>query len=214
MKFTGEFETHITVSLTHKLDEIDRLQQWCIDRQLKFLHILLDPVSDSIAACETRSQPMLTRRGYGDFDEQLDIANELSHALVAAGFPVVRIKLEAAPGNRDIPQSDLEAAAHHADRYFEHHVKLLLAPTANISELREVVSQHWAHLSQNVLHVRSDLWQERFVTQRCMRVGRSNARKQLQVLLDSIDSLGYNPIDIEAEFVVYDSNLALDRGWM
>jgi hypothetical protein len=50
VKFTGEFETHITVSLAHERDEIDRLQQWCIDRQLKFLHILLDPSPDSIAA--------------------------------------------------------------------------------------------------------------------------------------------------------------------
>jgi hypothetical protein len=213
MKFTGEFETHITVDIDG-LVEVDRLQQWCIDRQLKFLHILLDPASDSSVECKTRSQPMLTRRGHGDFDDELNIANDISRALVAVGFPVVRIKLEAAPGNQDIPQSDLEAGSHPAERYFEHHVKLLLAPTANIIELREVVSQYSAHLSQNVLHIRSDLWQERFVTQRCMRFGRSNAQKQLQILLDSIASLGYNPIDIEAEFVVYDSNLALDRGWI
>jgi hypothetical protein len=66
MKFIGEFETHISV----EIDDLDRLQRWCIDRDLKFLHIMLD-------RGEHQSQPMLTRRGRGDFDEQLKIANNL-----------------------------------------------------------------------------------------------------------------------------------------
>jgi hypothetical protein len=42
----------------------------------------------------------------------------------------------------------------------------------------------------------------------------SNAQARLQQLIEAIASLGFCPIDTESEFVVYDSNLALDRGWM
>jgi hypothetical protein len=207
MEFTGEFETHITVSLDNNLDRIDRLQQWCSDRDLKFLHILLDRGVST-------SQPMLTRRGRGDFAGEFKIANELSQALAAEGFSIVRIKIEAAPWNQGVPQLDAEAIAHHANRYFEHHVKLSIESTTDLLPLRELAQQHSAHLSRNALQTRSDVLQERFVTQRCMGVGRSKAKKQLQILVDSIESLGYHPIDIEAEFVVYDSNIELDIGWI
>ena len=207
MKFTGEFETHITVSLAHDRDEIDRLQQWCIDRDLKFLYILLD-------RGENRSQPMLTRRGRGNFADQLKIARNLSQILVAEGFDVVRIKIEATPWNHGVPSSDIEALAHHSTRYFEHHVKLSIASTTDLLPLTELTHRHSAHLSRNALPMRHDGCQERFVTQRCMNVGRIEAEQRLQILVVAIESLGYQPIDIISEFVVYDSNLALDRGWI
>jgi hypothetical protein len=207
MQFTGEFETHITVSLKNNIDGIEWLHGWCIDRNLKFLHILLDRGA-------SKSQPMLTRRGRGNFADELKIANNLSQELNAENFPVVRIKIEAAPWNQGVPQSDVEALAHPIDRYFEHHVKLLLESSTDILPLRELAKQHSAHLSLNALQIRLDGYQERFVTQRCMGVGRIEAKKQLQLLLDSIESCGYRSIDIEAEFVVYDSNLALDFGWI
>ncbi len=202
MAFKGAFETHITV----EFHQIDRLQQWCAARELQLLHILLDRGA-------TRSQPMLTRRGYGDLDGELKIANELAQALTNAGFGVVRIKLEAAPENQDIPQSDSEARCHSPERYFEHHLKLRLSPTQDLRELAELASQHAAHLSRNALQ-RHDLFQERFVTQRCGGVGQSEANHRLNSLVKAIASAGDRPIDIRTEFVVYDSNLALDRGWI
>lgn len=207
MEFTGEFETHITVSCSG-ISEIDRLQQWSVERNLKFLHILLD-------RGETVSQPMLTRRGQGDFNDEREIAYNLSRSLAAECFSVARIKIEAAPGNHGVPQSDVEALAHPAHRYFEHHVKLLLKSAPNdLPLLREVVKGHSAHLSRNALQIQRDGVREQFITQRCIGIGRSGAEKQLQMLINSIESLGYSPIDIEAEFVVYDSNLALDLGWI
>ena len=102
---------------------------------------------------------------------------------------------------------------HPAHRYFEHHIKLLLESDRD-SPLRELAQLHSAHLSRNALQTRNDGFEQRFVTQRCIGVGRSAAKKQLQILVDSIESLGYHPLDIESEFVVYDSNLALNRGWI
>jgi hypothetical protein len=205
--FTGEFETHITVSNCH----VERLPAWCAARNIKSLHIVLDAAR---MAVEHHSQPMLSWRGWGDFDRELAVANRLAAELTAEGFRVVRIKIEAAPSNSGVPQSALEAASQPADRYFEHHLKLNLAPDADLELLRSIASAHSAHLSHNALQVSMDGRTKRFLTQRCMGVGSIDARIRLQQLIDRIAAFGYRPIDIEAEFVVYDSNLALDRGWM
>jgi hypothetical protein len=205
--FTGEFETHITVGNCY----VERLQAWCADRNIKFLHIVLDSAQ---MAVEHHSQPMLTWRSWGDFDRELAVAKRLAAELTAEGFPVARIKIEAAPSNGGVPQSALDAASQPADRYFEHHLKLNFAPDADLKLLRSIAAAHSAHLSYNALQVSTDEWTKRFLTQRCMEVGWSDARVRLQQLIEQIASLGYRPIEIESEFVVYDSNLALDRGWM
>lgn len=206
MEFTGEFETHITVCLKDS-NQFEALQAWGIDRGLKFIHIVLDRGIHV-------SQLMLTRHGKGGLTNQLKIASESSKSLKAAGFSVARIKIEAAPWNQDVPQSNVEAANHPGDRYFEHHIKLLLEPSANIVTLRELAEQHSSHLSRNVLRIRNDDYRERFVTQRCLAVGRVEARQQLQNLLNAIAPLGYLVIEVEEEFVVYDSNLKIDAGWI
>jgi hypothetical protein len=206
MEFTGEFETHITVCLNDS-NRIENLQNWSRNHGLKCLHIVLD-------RGVTASQPMLTRRGRGNLTGELKIASDLCQSLDAEGFSVNRIKIEAATYNQSVPQSNAEALHHSSNRYFEHHIKLLLEPTVNLLSLREIAEQHSAHLSRNVLRIRSDNRHEQFVTQRCLAVGRINAQKQLQALLDGIASLGYPVIETEEEFVVYDSNLEIDAGWI
>ncbi len=200
-EFTGEFETHLTIDL-HDSSDIPRLRQWGINRQLKFLHILLERGTHI-------SQPMLTRRGCGNLTSQLSIAKDLAIDLNLANFPISRIKIEAAPWNQDIPQSD-RLASTQAHRYFEHHIKLSLESTTDILPLKELTHQHSAHISRNALKIRADGFREQFVTQRCIGVGQIEAQNRLRILVESIESLGYLPIDIEAEFVVYDSNLSLD----
>ncbi len=206
MEFAGEFETHLTVCLD-RLESIERLKQWGREYHLKCLHIILD-------RGVTPSQPMLTRCGKGELTTELKIAWDLSTALNAEEFTVTRIKIEAAPWNQDVPLSNLAALAHPIERYFEHHIKLSIAPNIDISRLTAVAELHSAHLSRNALHICNDDFQVRFVTQRCAAVGRIEARRQLQMLLDDITNLGYLWLDVEEEFVVYDSNLAIDRDWI
>jgi hypothetical protein len=132
----------------------------------------------------------------------------------AGGFVVTRIKIEAATENAGVPQSDDDGATHAAERYFEHHVKLLLDADADLAPLAEIAEHHASHLSRNTLRRRDDGRQERFVTQRCFRVGRVSARRAMKGLLDALKSAGYTIIDAEEEFVVYDSDLSLDAGWI
>jgi hypothetical protein len=206
MEFTGEFETHLTISLD-KTNRIEALQDWAAQHNLKCLHIVLD-------RGVTVSQPMLTRYGRGGLSGELAKAERLKEELNGAGFSVTRIKIEAAPWNQDIPQSASEAALHPADRYFEHHIKLLLEPEPDIRALTELAERHSADLSRNALRHRSDHRQERFVTQRCQWGSRGEAQRQLEALVKEIAARDYAILEVEEEFVVYDSNLATDAGWI
>jgi hypothetical protein len=205
VEYSGEFETHITVHLEDP-QSIAALRVWGKGRGLKCIHIVLD-------RGVTVSQPMLTRRGRGTLSGELAAAMRVAGELNAGGVPVIRVKLEAAPWNQDVPQS-IEEAAGHSDLYFEHHVKLLLPSDADTSRLAITAEQHGSHLSRNALRLRQDGHQERFVTQRCRNVGRDEARKRLDDLLNAITPFRFAILDVEEEYVVFDSNIGVDAGWL
>jgi hypothetical protein len=206
VEFEGEFETHVTVRIDTPAG-VDALRAFAERHGLSFHHIVLD-------RGEYPSQPMVGRRGRGGLTDELAAADELSGLLSDAGFAVSRVKIEAAPGNRDVPQSDTEAAARHAGRYFEHHVKLALDPGADTPALAKLAQGHAAHLSRNARRVRDDGRQERFVTQRCYCVGRPAALRRLEALRAALAAGGYAILSVEEEFVVYDSAPAVDAGWI
>jgi hypothetical protein len=206
LDFAGEFESHLTVRTADNAG-LDELRTWAVARGLKFLHIVLD-------RGRTPSQPMVTRRARGTLIDQRTVAADLARQLAGRGLDVVRTKIEAAPWNRDVPEADPDAVARHAGRYFEHHVKLALDPVADVAALADIAGRHAAHLSRNALRDRADGRRERFVTQRCFRVGRGTARRRLDDLLAALAVEGYVPLSVEQEFVVYDSDLAVDAGWI
>jgi hypothetical protein len=153
---------------------------------------------------------MVTVRGHGSLDDQRALTALWTRRLHEAGFPVSRVKIEAAPDNADVPQcADLPLGA-----YFESHVKLALADEAGIAAVRAVSERHGAHVSRNARRVLPDGRQERFVTQRCFDAGQPEARRRLAALAVALVESGYPPVEIEEEFVVVDSNLSLDDGWL
>jgi len=204
-EFAGEFETHFTVEVTGA-QRIPALAQWATARQMKCTHILLD-------RGRVPSQPMLTSHGQGTLSNELQKARRVTDMLHADGFRVTRIKIEASPKNQDIPQRK-EDPFDNAEQYFEHHVKLLLEDDSKLESLSELAQRHCAHLSHNVLRTRADGRHERFVTQRCYRVGQPQACAELSSLLADLEREGYQILETEQEFVVYDSNLAMDGGWI
>ncbi len=205
MEFAGEFETHITVRVANPA-AIDALRVWAERRGVTFHHIVLD-------RGQTPSQPMISRHGRGRLSDERAAAEELGRQLAAAGFAVSRVKIEAAPWNDDVPESDADAA-NRPGRYFEHHVKLALDVAADIAALAALAVRHSAHLSRNARRVREDGLQERFVTQRCHDVGRRTASERLNALLAALTPLGHPVLSVEEEFVVYDSNPGVDTGWL
>ena len=210
--FAGDFETHLTVmpsrlgdaAGTREDDEAIRL--WATRHEMKYTRILLE-------RGDTPDQPMLTYRGKGTLTAQRGQARTWASRLHREGLSVARVKIEASPWNADVPQSSEEAAALPPYCYFEHHVKLVLAGAAQVEAVRELSGRHDGHLSWNARRVLSDGRHERFVTQRRRGVGRPEARRGLDTLLNELAAGGHPPVDVEEEFVVHDDNPTVDAGW-
>ena len=202
MDVEGDFEFHITVSG----DEAAAagLAAWAGQRGVKFTHIVL-------ARGETVSQPMLTVRSKGTTEAVLAEAEAMAGELAAAGFEVTRVKLESSPFARGVPATAGQAVR---DRYFEHHIKLLLPPGLDEAALAELVTPHCAHLSRNARRVREDGHAERFVTQRCHGVGTDVAVAELDRLVEALRAAGHELVGVEREYVVHDSSPAVDAGWI
>lgn len=199
--FTGDFEIHLTGSEW----EADRFAAFATDHGVKFSHIQLDRGA-------TPLQPMVTVAGSGTLADLRSLAERWRTDLRDAGLAVLRVKIEAAPWNDGVPHTDADADA---DRYFEHHVKVLL-PSGDprvLSALTGVVAGHDARVSRNARRTRDGGLEERFVTQRCHGVGQPTARTRLDGLLTALRDSDHEVLEVEEEYVVSDDALDLDRGW-
>ncbi|WP_034271684.1 hypothetical protein [Actinospica robiniae] len=204
--FEGEFESHVTVRCAGP--ELARLQAWSAENTgAKLTHIVL-------ARGRVPSQPMLTFTGSGTFDEQRAVIVDLERRLSAAGFAPVRTKIEASPWAAGVPQDRAEAESLGAARYFEHHVKVRLAPGDDWQALALVAVPHGAHVSWNARRVLENGAHERFVTQRCFGVGLAEAGEKLEALCAALCEGGWEIVSAEREFVVFDSDAGIDDGWI
>ncbi|WP_405788799.1 hypothetical protein OG753_15415 [Streptomyces sp. NBC_00029] len=186
----SEYETHVTVRCADAA-ELARLDIWAGARELKVTHILL-------ARGRMVSQPMLTlpdRTGH----------EHLVPRLRAAGFDPVRVKVETVPWTTDSPGP--------GGGYFEHHLKLLVPADFDRPALEALVVPHGAHLSWNARRVLAGGAHERFVTQR-WRGTAAGAGAACDALIAALGSAGYEIRSEEREFVLYDSDLSVDDGWI
>ncbi|MFJ7590318.1 hypothetical protein ACIQZO_23620 [Streptomyces sp. NPDC097617] len=186
----AEYETHVTVRCADAA-ELTRLDAWAGARELKVTHILL-------ARGRMVSQPMLTlpdRTGH----------ERLVPRLREAGFDPVRVKVETVPWTTDSPGP--------GGGYFEHHLKLLLPADFDRGALESLVVPHGAHLSWNARRALAGGAHERFVTQR-WRGTSAEAGAACDALVAALGSAGYEIRSEEREFVLYDSDLSVDDGWI
>jgi hypothetical protein len=203
--YHGNFEVHLTV---RAVGTLDAFRAWCEAELCKSARIVL-------ARGMQVEQPMATwRRDATVLPDVLAEATERAQDLERAGFTVVRVKIEADPSNDDVPATDDAALLQPSCNYFEHHVKLRRKADAGRELLLNVCLDHAAHLSRNAWREPAGGFEERFVTLRSYRIGRSASEQRLQRLLAALQRTGEQIIDVESEYTVYDSNLALDAGWL
>ncbi|PWU46504.1 hypothetical protein DLE60_34565 [Micromonospora globispora] len=200
----GLFEIHLTVAAA----DADRLAAFAERHGVKVVHILLD-------RGRRPAQPMLSLRTSGSLDDAMEVARRWQGTLHDERLPVTRLKVEAAPGNTGVPDDD-SRPVQPDDRYFEHHVKLVLsdANEHRLVALTELAAPYNARLSRNARRERDDGRHERFITQRCHGVGRTSARRCLDALVADLRAGGHEIASVEAEYVVHDSCLSLDDGWL
>lgn len=204
--FGGSFEAHVTVA-PGSPERAARFAELCDTLGVKCVHI-------ELPHGEMPLQPMTASYHRGVLRDVQDEVNELARVFVRDGFQVTRTKIEAHGRNADVPATQAQAAALPPQNYFEYHVKVVLPEGAPLTAVAEAAKRHDAHLSRNANVVRADGTSERFVTMRVYHEGRDGADGRFAALLTDLERLGFPLKNRLREYTVYDSNLAVDKGWM
>ncbi|MFJ4342376.1 hypothetical protein [Streptomyces sp. NPDC088915] len=188
----GVCETHVTVRCRTEGERV-RLEAWAAGRGLKVTTIVL-------ARGRTPVQPMLTLPGRTGHPAVVAGLRE-------AGFEPVRVKVETVPWSTE--------PAGPGGGYYEHHLKLALPSAYDRAALEALVVPHGAHVSWNARRVLPGPGgrHERFVTQR--HPGPADAAgRACDALVAALVAAGHEPVAQEREFVLSDSDLSWDEGWL
>jgi hypothetical protein len=236
----GEFEAHVTVRCDGGDAQVGRLERWAAARGWKCAHIVLargrvpsqpmvtlggcGPYEEQVRICRAAADD-LRAAGFVPVRVKIEVP-PWDPAVPRSDEEARAWALRCGPGT---------AADGTAPRYFEHHVKVLLdagtglgpGPGAaardgqrspGVSPLATLIAvavAHDAHVSWNARRVAGPAGREqRFVTQRCHGVGLPTARGRLAALRRALADLGVHIAEAEQEFVVYDSDTAVDEGWI
>ena len=202
-RYGGAFEAHVTV----RCAAADEAAFAALCDRLGAKHIAIELPTGDVA-----QQPMTATVHRGELREVQEQVHALARAIVAAGFEVVRTKIEALPRNRDLPMTDAEAAAE-PGRYFEYHLKLVIPPDVELAVIAAAAAAHDARLSRNARRQRADGSHERYLTLRLPGLGKPAADARFAALEAAVEALPVAITRRVREYTVYDSNLALDRGW-
>lgn len=196
------YEAHVTVTADDR-ETVARFAETC--RALGIKSILIE-----LPEGATPVQPMTATHHRGPFEAALAEARAVAARLTEAGFQVVRVKVEALGRAPEAPETDAEAALR-PDRYFELHGVVALAPGDDGGPLAALVAPFGARLSANALEGKGG---RRYLTQRVYGAGRATAEARFAALLAAVRAAGYPLSRVRRELTVYDSNLALDAGWV
>ena len=200
----GTFEGHVTTRATDAATR-ERFQRACGELGVK-------PVLIDLPEGVEPSQPMTASYHRGDVLGAAGELAEVARKLRDRGFPVVRVKLEAVTTNDGIPEADTDPQP--AERYFEYHVKLRLPATPDEGSLNAVCVGHAAKVSRNAFKTDPAGVSERFVTLRAYGVGRTTAEGRLDALLADLVGAGFDVLNKQKEYSLFDSHVRLDAGWI
>lgn len=189
-------ETHITIDIDSSSD-LQVARNWASQNSLKWTEIKL-------AQGRHPLQPMVTFLDQGTLQQQLERSDHIKHALTDMGFRVVRVKVESALADMQLADSR---------QYFESHIKIHIQSAADRDAAIKIACEHSAHLSRNARRSLDDGTQERFLTLRRYQGTGKEAAKSTSALCDSLRNAGLMILEIETEFVEFDSNLNWDAGW-
>lgn len=144
-------------------------------------------------------QPMLTFWIHGEYNNILNIVTFIENDMNNKGIPVLRTKIE--------------ALAHHAtmaeSHYYEFHFKVKNINTSSWNELVHLITPFGAHLFYNPYSKTLD------------PIGTIRSYDSLQQLQDIFNDLlalltehGFTITEIEKEYSMLDTNVALDKNWL
>lgn len=156
----------------------------------------------------------------GTLEDARRAADEDASRLAAAGFEVVRKKIEAVATNDGVPRTAEDAKRSPGDRYFEFH--LLIQPkdgpisNEQVASLRSIAQKTSLRLERPVpLSYNALKPGQRFLNLRARGVGLDDAMVHVRALQDHVASTGVlDVVKVISEYICFDDNRALDNGWL
>lgn len=191
------FEVHLT---THNLSEVQlpSFESFCASIKAK-------PLVIELSNGAHYRQPMISKVFCCKHPDQIYIhVDELTAAFKKANYPVRRVKIE-------VPLEIIDQVdplfPEFGQTYFEWHGKL---QADRLDDLRRKCALHQAHLSRNAL--KNDP-HRRFVTVRDYE-DLEVFKRRVEKLKTSLEEGHWHFSKEEFEYCIYDSNEALDKGWI
>jgi hypothetical protein len=136
---------------------------------------------------------------------------------LSAHCDVIRLKLESLAINDGIPQTDEEACAMPGDTYFEYHIKIkdMEITKHNDDLLKQLSAKLTAELGIPVPFSCNNLPHfQRFLNARTYKLGFKNSYALVEKIIAEIEHNGFSIDRVVSEFIPYDTNKALDSGWL
>eukprot|EP01087_Luapelamoeba_hula_P018178 TRINITY_DN5833_c1_g1_i1.p1 TRINITY_DN5833_c1_g1~~TRINITY_DN5833_c1_g1_i1.p1 ORF type:complete len:244 (-),score=41.99 TRINITY_DN5833_c1_g1_i1:124-855(-) len=224
--FRGTFEVHIFVGPINAPQEtVERFQQVCesAHNKMKGLYLVLDFSHIGLAGVMQSSRYVT-----GSMADVRRVCKEDSDWLATHGFEVLREKIESVAGiTEGVPDTKedyerLIAAYPKAapNLYFEFHIQMEHHDkggfhTQEDEKLREKSKELSAKLGVPVpMSFNQFRPAQRFLNTRTYNLGKTESYALVDQVTQAITDLGLNPVKVIREFIVSDTNKALDNGWL
>lgn len=212
---TGVFELHVFVEpLDPPEARVEAFRVACASGSMKALLLELDYVGKGFVGVLQSSRYI--QGGVADARQAVRADAEV---LRAAGFTVIREKVEALSNNPGVPRDRADAASSPADRYFEFHLlidgkhgPLSEADMVALRGLSTEFSRRFARpvpLSYNALKP-----SQRFLNLRARGCGVAEAMAPVEQLAAAIAAHDLVIKKTIAEYICFDSNRDVDNGWL
>lgn len=214
---TGVFEIHVFVEpLDPPDDRVEAFRAACTGapKPMKALLLELDYVGKGFVGVLQSS-----RYVEGDATSAREAARVDADVLRAAGFTVIREKVEALATDPGVPRDASDATRSPADRYFEFHL-LIDGKDRPLSEddmlgLRALSTEFAARFERPVpLSYNALKPAQRFLNVRARACGLDEAMRPVDELARAIAARDLVVKKTIAEYICFDSNRAVDNGWL
>ena len=190
-------ELHLTSSPLAS-QAISAFEQFCSSIQAK-------PIVIVLPQGQQQQQPMISK--VVNCASKLELKQELKglqEAFAEQGYSISRVKLEIPPWERKQAQDFVEEGQ---QPYFEWHGKIQVEQEEQVGAL---IQKYGGRLSQNVL--KRDP-KAKFITLR--EYGTEEAIQQrIAAIKAQLTTLGIVLLKEELEYCIFDSNIAVDKGWI
>lgn len=205
------YEIHVTVNMQSPLyvgDAIDNFKMVCGNINVKPIVLDLESLAGEVKMVDVMTSSKHFGTNTSAYAEVMRITNQLT----AAGYQVVRQKVETVPWH---PAAPTESQPMPPNCYFESHVPVLLT-SDRVEELRAYMVRYndiRLHLSRNPMKRNQDGTIVQMITLRSSTGNLSEFQSDLDLFVDYL-SRRWTLGKIIVEFSVYDTKVSHDASWI